>query len=684
MKLKQFPLFLAVLTALPVSLATPRALAADSVWSQIGPDGGDARRFAFDPRDPSRIYLGTTDSWIYVSTDGGSSWSRLARLGTQENLVVDSLIVDPSDPNTVFAGVHVLIDKPDGGIFISHDRGVTWKPSEGMKGQAVLGLAMAPSNSRVLIAGTLQGVFRTDDSGAHWRQISDPTIHEVQSIAIDPLDPNTVYAGTWHLPWRTKDNGAHWTGITTGLIDDSDVFSMVIDSSQPSVLFLSACSGIYRTDSSGDLFHKVQGIPTTARRTRVLTMDPANHNMVYAGTTEGLYKTLDGGTNWTRTTGPDVIVNDVYVDPRNPKHVLLATDRSGVLASEDGGIGFLASNTGFSQRQVAALLPDAKNPATLYAGVINDKAYGGMFVSTDYGRTWRQQSNGLDGNDVFLLAQNGAGILLAGTNDGVFRWSGTEWVDADDVVAAALPSPAKTTKSTARRTGKSASREVSPKPAAKAPSVREIRGRVTALAAIGNTWYAATIQGVFTSANDGESWYGPLVGGQNEGVRSLGAYTSIAASGDAIYAARRNGIMVSSDKGSTWQAATLPDGLTTVDALAVTPNGVLWAGGREGLFYSADQGRTWDRMKQLPVVAINSLAWDASMNRMLLTSWQSTLVFAIDPADRTWKWWNAGWPVHSLATLKGRLLAASFFNGVVAEPEPEAAGAGGGVTSAQR
>ena len=45
-------------------------------------------------------------------------------------------------------------------------------------------------------------------------------------------------------------------------------------------------------------------------------LDPTNRNTVYAGTTEGLYKTLDGGTTWKRMTGPDVIVNDVFRGPQ--------------------------------------------------------------------------------------------------------------------------------------------------------------------------------------------------------------------------------------------------------------------------------------------------------------------------------------------------------------------------------
>lgn len=675
-------LSLAALAVLVPGLYGQASPTSPAGWAAIGPDGGDARRFAFDPRDPRRIYLGTTDSWIYQSTDGGSSWSRLARLGPQDNLVVDSLVVDRSNPRTLFAGVWVM-DHPDGGVYISHDGGRSWTESRGMDGQSVLALAQARSNPNELIAGTLRGVYRSDDKGLHWREISPPgsaEIHEVESIAIDPYDGGIVYAGTWHLPWKTMDGGTTWRSIKQGLIVDSDVFSMIVDPSRPSVMYLSACSGIYRSDDFGDDFRKVQGIPSSARRTRVITMDPSDRNIVYAGTTEGLYKTRDGGKNWTRTTGPQVIVNDVYIDPRDPQHVLLATDRSGVLASEDGGLTFESSNTGFSQRQVAALLVDAKNPGTLYAGVINGKTYGGVFVTTDFGRTWRQQSAGLDGRDVFMLAQGADGALLAGTSDGVFRWDGSAWTPSNTVGALSSSAPPPAVSRTRRRDRRNDRRSTR---RADDPS---LQGRVTALAVSMDTWFAATPQGVFRSTNDGQSWQGPVLGDPNAGFFSgVGDYVAITSSGSTVYAARRNGIMMSADGGVRWDPIVFPSGLTAVEALAASPEGTLWAGGREGLFFTTDRGRTWTKLNRLPVVAINSLAWDPSMRRVIVTSRESTVIFAIDPHDRTWKWWNAGWNVHSVAWSGGRLMAASLFSGIVAQPAMETAAAGGGMAqNAQR
>src|SRR5262249_26088443 len=152
------------------------------------------------------------------------------------------------------------------------------------------------SNPKVLIAGALDGVFRSKDGGNHWEHIS-PAIHaeinNIESIAFDPKNPDLTYAGTWRRAWKTDDVAANWRHIIKGMIEDSAVVSVSVDSNNCSIVYASACSGIYKSESAGDLFHKLQGIPFSARRTRVLKQDPSNPNTVYAGTTEGLWKTLD-------------------------------------------------------------------------------------------------------------------------------------------------------------------------------------------------------------------------------------------------------------------------------------------------------------------------------------------------------------------------------------------------------
>src|SRR5262249_18274993 len=285
-------------------------------------------------------------------------------------------------------------------LFHSKDAGKTWEIVADLHGKSLRALSVAVANPRILVAGALDGIYRSKDGGQNWERISPENhaeIKNIESIAVDPPNADVIFAGTWDLPWKTEDGGKRWHNIKKGVIDDSDVFSIVIDQAQPANMFISACSGIYRSESAGELFRKIQGIPYSARRTRMLQMDPTDHNVVYAGTTEGLWKTTDGGATWKHMTGSNIIINDVLHDPRRPARVLLATDRSGVLASDDGGATFTASNRGFTHRQVAALLVDRSNLATLYAGVLNDKEFGGVFVSRDGGPTWKQISDGLDG-----------------------------------------------------------------------------------------------------------------------------------------------------------------------------------------------------------------------------------------------------------------------------------------------
>ena len=108
---------------------------------------------------------------------------------------------------------------------------------------------------------------------------------------------------------------------------------------------------------------------------------------------------------------------------------MLATDRAGVLASEDGGHSFVTSNHGYTHRYVTSILADKNDSNTLYVGVVNDREMGGVFVSHDGGQHWLQKSKGLDGRDVFTLKQASNGELVAGTNRGMFilAHNASEW-----------------------------------------------------------------------------------------------------------------------------------------------------------------------------------------------------------------------------------------------------------------
>lgn len=646
-------------------LACCSAVTAQTSWTAVGPPGGDARVISSVPGEPSHLYLGTTASWIYESFDGGAHWHRLAKLDGDDDLVLDHIVVDPSDTNTIYvAGWR----RSDGGLWISHDGGKTWAESAGMHGQSIRSFVHAPSNPKILFAGTLTGVFRSDDAGATWTRISEKgsrEIHEVESLAVDPVDPDIVYAGTWHLPWKTTDGGKTWSNIKQGIIDDSDVFSIILDPDNPRTVYLSACSGIYKSETAGARFRKIQGIPSTARRTRVLRQDPANRKVVYAGTTEGLYKTTDAGKTFTRMTSPDLIVNDVFIDPTDSSRVLLATDRGGVLVSTDAGKTFAASNQGFSERKVAALLVDRNNPSRLYAGVVNDKNFGGAFVSNDQGKTWEQVASGLDGRDVYSLSQTKDGTVLAGTSQGIFVLDPPATADP----AAGAPSSAltweprnliannvmKVTTQMVHRT------KVSTEKLVKAPQI-QLESRVNALDVSGDIWLAGSTLGLLTSRDQGATWQGgPVLG--------TGEFISVAVRGNVMVAARGNGVLVSHDGGVSWWPMGLPTMITRVRRLLYDPSGTLWLAAREGVFFSHDDGKTWLWIGRLPFRDIDDVSYDVAQHRVLVTSRTGDQVFSIEPKSMTWQLWHSGYRMALIRVAGDKLVAASLDDGVLIGPE---------------
>src|SRR6185437_796132 len=268
--------------------------------------------------------------------------------------------------------------QPDGGVYASSDDGRTWQPL--WQGHAVRALAEAPSDPRILVAATLDGVFRSSDSGRSWARISpaeDRELRNVESVAIDPKNPEEIYVGTWHLPWKTVNGGHDWWQMRQGVIDDSDVFSITVDRQNPATLYLSACSGIYRSDDRGNLFRKIQGIPYTARRTPALVQDASDPATVYAGTTQGLWVTHDQGASWNRVTSPALRVNAVLeMGTPGGRRMLLGTDFAGVFAApvdRDAALAFAASNDGFASRHVAAA---TASPDGQFLALTGDDAWG--------------------------------------------------------------------------------------------------------------------------------------------------------------------------------------------------------------------------------------------------------------------------------------------------------------------
>ncbi len=638
-------------------------------WTALGPDGGDVRSLSYDPQNPDRIYLGTSTGTLFLSSDGGHHWSRLAHLGGDDN-VLDHIVIDPQNPKHIYVSAWSVVNQRAGDVFRSHDGGNNWEALPGVHGKSVRALAIAPYDSKVLVIGALDGVFRSKNGGNSWERISPASqteLKNIESIAVDPKNPDVVYAGTWHLAWKTDDSGANWHRINKGMIDDSDVFSVIVDSTNPAVVYASACSGIYKSESAGDLFRKMQGIPFSARRTRVLKQDPNNPGTVYAGTTEGLWKTADAGKSWKRVSNPEVVVNDVLVDPRNSNRVLLATDRSGILASDNGAQTFVASNHGYVHRYVSSILSDQNDPNSIQVGVVNDREFGGVFSTRDGGQSWQQKSAGLGGRDVFALQQTSTGGLIAGTNKGIFLLdrNASQWRPINTIV-----------------TEKSAARVVKGKKgkkAAKVPAVvvrSVLDARVSDIEVTPKRWLAATSSGLFSSSDQGKSWTGGPVMGKSD-------FVAVESEGELVVAATRTNVLCSSNNGATWQQAPLSSYITSIHGVTLTPEGEILVASREGAFRSSDSGTTWEHIVNgLPDKNISSIAYDQSKKRLLATSNATGVIFESRDSGRSWhRGPDSGYPLRRISVVRGRFVGATPFDGLIVQPENEAASASLGGSS---
>ena len=349
--------------------------------------------------------------------------------------------------------------------------------------------------------------------------------------------------------------------------------------------------------------------------------------------------------------------------------MLLATDRGGVLVSNDGGVTFTQSNSGISERKVEALLVDRRDPQRIYAGVVNDKTFGGVFVSNNGGASWKHIEDGLDGSDVFALAQTKDGLVVAGTNQGIFVLdppsggnlagsafgSGLIWERRDMVANTVMKTAVEIHYGT----------HVNVQHAVKEPPF-PLQSRVNSLDVSGGAWVAGTNYGLLTSTDQGVTWHGGPVMGEND-------FISVSEHGSVMAAAWPNGIVISRDDGQTWWPVGMPKMLARIHCIAFSPDGTLWVGAREGVYLTRNLGKSWLWMERLPFRDVDDVYYDPESHLVLVSSRQSDQVFGINPKTITWKWWQTGYNVELIRPAGGRLIAASVDDGVVVEP-PAAAG----------
>jgi photosystem II stability/assembly factor-like uncharacterized protein len=622
----------------PDSLADPAKYSDD--WRASGPPGGDVRCLVVDPSNPDRFYLGTLDAQLYTSADAGKSWELLYNFN-KPKLFVDHIIVDPRDSRTLYVAAHR--HKEAGGFFKSTDGGHKWRESPELKNEALHSLTQADSNPNVLIAGTFNGLFRSDNSGDSWTQLptfSTPGLVHVESLAIDPRTPNTIYAGTWYLPYKSTDGGQNWRSIKNGIIDDSDIFAIDIDPRDPNHIIASACSGIYESPNAGDNWTKVQGIPSQSRRTRAIVQHPTIAGLVFAGTTEGFWRSERGGKadSWMVTTSRQLEINSIAIHPSRPQTIYIGTNNYGVMVSTDGGKNFVPTNGGYSGRFANVIVADREMPNRIYAATINTTTGGGfLFLSTDNGETWRPSMRSMPPRLItysILQDARDANLIYLGTNLGVYRSldRGASWTPA--AMAARAPAAK-------ARAGKRKPAAAAPQTTASKTSTDTMRRAQQALNASGynvgvpdGRGGAQTIAALKKYQADRHL---PVTGRLDDvTLKSLGiagtvsepvvaladAVNALVQTVDAetqqpiILAATNAGLYRSADPAKGWQrlayGSNFDPRTSSVVADAQHPESIFVGTASSGVLMSRDAGKSWVRVSGIPTEApVNTIARDS-------------------------------------------------------------------------
>ncbi|HXX16520.1 MAG TPA: YCF48-related protein [Candidatus Eremiobacteraceae bacterium] len=659
-------LFTLALAAFTATCATPVPA---QVWKQAGPPGGTVISLAADPKDTNRLFLGTSDGHVFTSTDEGSHWQLVSRIGAGQDDVITHIIVDPRDPNRLYASSWTLYSG-GGGVYRSDDGGHSWSII-GLAHETVRALAQSPTNPKLLIAGSLTGVFRSEDEGASWIKITPdnhPDLNRFDSLAFDPKDNNIIYAGTYHLPWKTTDGGKNWFPVVKGMIDDSDVMNIIVDPSNSDNVHAVACSGIYHSLNAGTQWVKYTSIPNVFRRTQLIRMDPTNPDILYAGTTSGLWKTVNE-KDFRRVTPGDWIINAMIIDKKNPQKLIIGTERQGVQISNDGGETFTAANTGFHHMHISDVAVDRDRPGRALVVLTFDE---NAFIATnDGGSTWTTLGSGLKRTELRHVYATPAGWWASRANGGWSKYdeSTAKWVRAGLYVSE--PTPA--AKATTTKGKKAAAAKA---PVAKKPVPVLSAFLVNDMAFGTDAWYAATTGGLLISSDEGKTW---KADGSDPVVHKLAQSVEVSPDGQQVWAIVEHTLLFSADQGKTWDAQELSFANSGNLRIHRIDDSSLFITSNIGLYGSHDAGKTWQRAEirelSFQSVAGNGTAYVAALQRHGLVAsfdggktWQRM----DDPLSQSY--FPAVWTRHD-----GSIIAVSATEGLLSlDPNAKSASAGSG------
>jgi hypothetical protein len=196
--------------------------------------------------------------------------------------------------------------------------------------------------------------------------------------------------------FTTTDAAANWNNQNSGLV--GDINAIAIAPSAPATIYAGTSDGLYRSTDNGVTWTKAPATGlSNASFAQALAVDPTNASIVYFASFNGLAKSTDGGNNFSPvTTNPLNFsqVTAIVIDPTTPTTIYVGAG-NGVFKTTDGGANWIVQNN-FGvpgTPNIRALAIDPSAPLTLYAGTFVT----GFFKSTNGGGVWTAMNNGMSG-----------------------------------------------------------------------------------------------------------------------------------------------------------------------------------------------------------------------------------------------------------------------------------------------
>jgi photosystem II stability/assembly factor-like uncharacterized protein len=252
------------------------------------------------------IFIGTEEKGMLRSTDGGVTWQ-------ETNQGFSDLCINAIATSPRFAEDHMALAATSDGLFTSVDSGDNWKPVEsGPESGLAVAIGATLGGSLALLAGQAYGgIARSEDDGSTWETATGLIAESLLGMAVSPNfgADHTIF--TWGIDEgvrRSADGGVTWEQADSGL-DPVETTSVMFSPSygQDKLLFATTSNGVYRTDNGGDLWETsvlynlsvsmVAAAPSFAKDGLMLAVG-AGH----------LFGSLSGGKGWQR------VENDFEMD----------------------------------------------------------------------------------------------------------------------------------------------------------------------------------------------------------------------------------------------------------------------------------------------------------------------------------------------------------------------------------